>query len=164
MESARYRPEWLDVRRLAKPYLGLLDFRGRSTRTEVFCYYFVYTIAVLALLFVGAATELAGSRTSLLSPRSAVEEMVQLVLSLPLVALMFRRLQDIGRNGWLSVPVTLGGLALGIWHDAQYRLGEAPLYPEWGEYVRVPLLLCFFAIILIPGTEGPNRYGPDPRL
>ncbi len=54
----------------------------------------------------------------------------------PTLALSARRLHDIGRSGWWQL------------------IGAIP-------FVGLIVMIIWFAT---PGTPGPNRYGPDPRI
>jgi len=161
VEQTGYR-RGLPLRLIAKPFLGVCDFRGRSQRTEIIGYYLGFMLLQLLISIIGEAAQAAGL-VGRFSPDSDVSVALSAIFSAPLVALMFRRLQDMGSNGWLSVPVTLGALGLYQWHMHLAPFGEAVPYPDWGEYVRILFVLCVFAIILAPGNHGPNRYGPDPR-
>ena len=64
-----------------------------------------------------------------------IDNIVRLLFLLPLLAVGARRLHDIGMTGWWLL------LALAI------IIGWIPL----------------LTMLLLPGTPGPNRYGPAPR-
>lgn len=138
-----------------------LDFKGRSTRSELLTYYF-------ASVFIGILLGLV-----LLPLFDPVQERIAAraltwVLNLPLLALLVRRLHDQDRSGswaWLlALPTsyaaasdlvsTIGGIEQRLDYD---RL-------TW--FVYWPSLACTILVLVayfLPGTAGPNRFGPDPR-
>jgi uncharacterized membrane protein YhaH (DUF805 family) len=138
------------------------DFSGRSQRTEVVC----YVIAWYALsLLVGFGVSLLSTFDS---PYWA--EALRDLLVVPMVALLVRRLHDQGRPGWpaliLPLIVLLDFVDIVRWTQwdanrliAYQASGPHPL--QWAEGV---LSLATLVLFLLPGTEGPNRYGEDPRL
>ena len=67
-------------------------------------------------------------------PLAAVGGLVGLACLLPALAVTVRRLHDTDRSGWL--------ILLGLFPPAAV------------------ILLVFF---LLPGTSGPNRFGPEPQ-
>ena len=87
---------------------------------------------------------------------------------LPLPAATARRFHDIGKSGWLSVPMALG-CALYLWRrwghlDAPpyeaFRLIRGNELAEWG----IAIIALFYCVILMRAPQvGDNRYGPDPR-
>jgi len=79
---------------------------------------------------------------------------------LPGLAVVVRRLHDIGRTGLLLLW-GLPGLGL-IWILRQLYDITGRVSPAWG---LVPLGVFFLVILVlttIRGTPGENRYGPDP--
>ena len=101
-----------------------------------------------------------------------------LVLILPSLAVTARRLHDTDRTAWWMllylIPI-LGGIVLAI--VALALLGINAFDPwqagdvEWG-VIGVLFLVWFLGSVaawivllvfqILPGTVGPNRYGPDP--
>jgi uncharacterized membrane protein YhaH (DUF805 family) len=88
-----------------------------------------------------------------------------LVLTLPLTALIVKRFHDRGRPSWI-------GYAAGA-NNALYV--AATYFGYFGDFAEASLiehivflatfLLWLFAIVengFLPGTHGPNRYGPEP--
>jgi uncharacterized membrane protein YhaH (DUF805 family) len=112
---------------------GIVTFRGHSRRTEL-VYYWIAAEAV------------------------------------PTFAQFTRRRHDANLSGrWtLLLPPTM---VLGIYSSAQFvfrnvQTGASTLpdLPLWASLFQIGGILFFLAVIfVIPGTEGANRFGPDPR-
>ena len=75
---------------------------------------------------------------------------VEIALGLVWLWLTVRRFHDQDRPGWLALLPTALGVAV--------RLG-APVSPV----ILLVVLIGFLIALFLPGTVGPNRYGPDPR-
>ena len=113
-------------------YFGCLrkyiDFSGRARRME----FWMFHLVNLAIAFILQLTAAA-------SPTDGVAEFVTvsfvLVMLLPGVAVLVRRLQDTGRSGW------------------------------WLLLVAVPLLgtLTLWFFTFLDSQPGPNKYGPNPK-
>jgi uncharacterized membrane protein YhaH (DUF805 family) len=140
------------------------DFRGRSTRTDLFSYWLLTFLAGAALLLLTTLIETA------LPPGARLSEIallgLQTLLLVPLAALCARRLHDRGWSGWwllVSVPaLILAGF------KTYYRLiGDIDALLA---HDRSPANLAAFLLVVpvlvllfLPGEEGANRYGPNPR-
>ncbi|WP_062519194.1 DUF805 domain-containing protein [Demequina silvatica] len=111
------------------------DFTGRSRRSEYWGFVLVnaliFTVVAVLALTAGRDAE-AGTYTTFGWVLVIALSFYGLVLLVPAIAIQFRRYQDIGWNGALSI---IG------WF--------------------IPLLTLVVACI--PGNEGPNKYGPDPK-
>ena len=141
---------------------GIVTFKGRSRRSEFFYYW-------IAAMLVGTIIRLIPHdlpwRTDWI-----VDQAGQLLLLLPIFALFARRLHDANLSGWwtLLLPPTM---AFGVYSSAQFAFRDSlngastvPDLPLWASLFQIGGVLFFLAVILvIPGTEGLNRYGPDPR-
>lgn len=134
---------------------GTLDFRGRSTRLEVLAFW-------LAAMFVGIPL------TSFFAPLGdgqykLTAAILGYVLCLPLPALLVRRLHDLDRSGWgalAALPVVL----INLYQSLRPGFDAAPpTLPWWGSLTLLALVAVVFIFVAAPGTEGPNRFGPDPR-
>ncbi len=141
-----------------KAIRGTLDFRGRSTRLEVMAFW-------LALMFVGIPLTLV---LALLAPvedesKRLAATILGYVAFIPLAALFVRRLHDLDRTGWWAlagVPVLL----VHGYQSVRVSLDAAPSnLPWWGSLAMLVPVGIVFTFAIAPGTEGPNRFGPDPR-
>lgn len=136
-------------------------FSGRATRTEVASYLLA---AVLLSVGVSFATGLALPYET----HNLIGNALAALLAIPVPALLVRRLHDQDRTGrwvWLAV------FAFGVWavrtivsqllgYDARIQL-DTWIWPlDWLViFTNIAIILA----IVLPGTPGPNRYGPDPR-
>ena len=77
---------------------------------------------------------------------------VSILLFWPQVVILVRRLHDLNLTGWWVTLLWATSLAL--------TLLRAPLPPGTGTVVG---WLAAIVIGFFPGTDGPNRYGNDPR-
>ncbi len=123
-----------------------VDFQGRSRRSEY------WWIALFNVIVFGVGTVLAmvlggvNFETGEMGVAGYVIfgllGLYALGIILPSIALFIRRLHDINQTGWIYLGLVL--------------LGFVPL---------IGLLASIAQIVIacIPGTVGPNKYGPDPK-
>jgi uncharacterized membrane protein YhaH (DUF805 family) len=109
-----------------------VTWKGRASRSE-FWYFYLFTI----LSYIGGliVVEIAALLSSMLGTLFALVYAVgMLALFLPYLSVLVRRLHDTNRSGW------------------------------WYWIVLVPLLGVILLIVFFctKGTDGENRYGPDP--
>jgi uncharacterized membrane protein YhaH (DUF805 family) len=108
------------------------DFTGRARRKEYWMFYLFYMIAVVLLAFVFGFF----SEVNSILSNIAAALMVIFILGsvVPLWAITARRLHDINMSGW------------------------------WQLLVLIPYVgpLAVFIFTLLPGNQGPNRFGADP--
>lgn len=139
-----------------------LDFAGRATRAEALTY--LVLSQALFLLIAWPAAWFAPDLT-----KHWIRFATQVLIVVPAIALIVRRLHDFGFSGrWslilLAVAVrnfTLDLLALiGGW-DVRSAV-ESPLaYVDW--LLFLPFVALYFVLLVAPGTKGSNQYGADPR-
>lgn len=153
---------------LKRTILGITSLQGRSRRSE-FLYYWIamllagVLIESLAFLLTSLAG-LVGLEEPVALIGGVIVELVPLLLFLPVFALFARRLhdQDLSAGGLLiMLPVT--GLNL---YAIVYLILTGDVPPEWPGWVNAVVIIsiiAFFVFAVLPGTKGPNRYGPDPR-
>ena len=154
-----------DMRRIPVQSIAALLFslEGRVRRRDVWLAFLLLGLGVL-LLVMALAGWLGGRWTSFVATA---------VVAWPVVAIVGKRLQDRGRRAWpwllvyfgpVIVLTILQQLELGYW----WRGGIA--FPSG----YLPNLLSFLSLgtsavglldaALMPGENGPNRFGPDPRV
>jgi uncharacterized membrane protein YhaH (DUF805 family) len=111
-------------RAVLKNYAG---FSGRARRTEYWMFALVNFVVTLLLYVLTVATHS--------SFFLVLVFLYGLAVLLPSLAVLVRRLHDIGMSGWwilIGFVPFVGGIAL-------------------------------FVFTLLPGNQGPNRYGDDPK-
>jgi uncharacterized membrane protein YhaH (DUF805 family) len=176
--------EWMIL-----PLKRYADFQGRSRRMEYWMF-FLFTILVnigfvVLMMFVGGGAAVLsggaadGNPAALLAAGGAIGiiYLISLIFSLailiPSIAVGVRRLHDTDRTGWwLIVPVLpyLAGLTVIVAGAATLGSGGgdtgAGVLALVGGLMVVVGFICALALIVfffLPGTTGPNRFGPDPK-
>jgi len=139
---------------------GIAEFKGRSRRTEVI-YYWIATVLISVVVAMVRVT-LAGFESTIW-----LDVVLQLVLVIPMFSLFVRRLHDQNRSGWWGLLLPLA-LLLSIPEKLNEVRGDlqAMLVQKISVMAISLDLLCLAILVLFlwPGTDGPNRFGSDPRL
>jgi uncharacterized membrane protein YhaH (DUF805 family) len=147
---------------LKRAIVGTFDYSGRSQRTEVAI---VWIVGALALGVVSGFSGL------LESPN---DRLAHLALSIgamvPVFCLFARRMHDQDRSGWWVLLLVLFTM-LSIYQRLEATLltpppelaSRLPALPGWVDVIGVALWLPMMVFTIAPGTDGPNRFGPDPR-
>lgn len=142
--------EWMFM-----PLKRYADFQGRSRRME----YWMFQLLNVMVTLVGAVLVVASGFS--LEQLSAFEQTGEwpeigtlglvgiaiigawsLFVLIPNIAAVVRRLHDRNMSGWWYLALVLVGLI-----------------PVLGWLASIALLV----LMLLPGTEGDNRFGPDPK-
>ncbi|MEO0815860.1 MAG: DUF805 domain-containing protein [Pseudomonadota bacterium] len=121
------------------------NFQGRSRRSE---YWWVQLFLLLVLivpyiLMFSVGGLASGEPNALGLGMLAIVGIFGLAIILPGIALAVRRFHDLGQTGWLVLAFAVAGL-----------IPIVGLIASIGQIVW----FCF------PGTNGPNKFGPDPRM
>jgi uncharacterized membrane protein YhaH (DUF805 family) len=125
--------EWMIM-----PLRRYADFSGRSRRKEYWMFVLFQILVLVPLMLVAIALD--GTSGDASDPFSggltlAVLGIYFLVFLIPGLAVQVRRFHDQDKSGWFIL------------------LGFIP-------YIGGLILLVFMCL---PGTRGPNRFGPDPK-
>lgn len=125
-------------------------FQGRARRRE---YWFFALFAILSQ-FIASGLDLV---VSAILDIPLFRVIVALALLLPSIAVGVRRLHDRGLPGWLLAAPAAASLLLALLAGA----GDAVR----GIAAALALAAWFGLVVLLalPGTPGPNRFGPDPK-
>lgn len=121
------------------------DFQGRSRRSE---YWWVTLFNILIGLVGGILLAVlgGGDGSGEINPIGfiivALLGLYMLAIIIPSIALFVRRLHDINQTGWI---------ALGL-----YICTIIPI-------INLLAAVAQIVIGVLPGTAGPNKYGPDPK-
>lgn len=145
------------------PLKRYAQFHGRAPRAEYWWFYLGTTIVGVIL----AALD------RLLGTNGGLADIVNLALLLPWVAVTVRRLHDTDRSGWWLVGLAgavfaVFGLfvALGLLGTAMSGGGSSGAAAFTSGILAILIVLgaviTFLAFMVLPGTEGSNRYGSDP--
>lgn len=135
------------------PLKRYAEFSGRSRRLEywMFALLNLIVIAVLmALMFAGGLpTQALENPAAGMPPFGALMIVAGIlmliwfiVIFIPSIAIVVRRLHDRDMSGW--------------WYAGLIVASFIP-------FVGFIASIAFLVIMLLPGTPGPNRFGPDPK-
>ena len=165
------------------PLKRYADFSGRSRRTEYWSWVLLQVLIgigywVLVFGTAGAAV-LSGDRAALAAAGGAVLVisgvylLIGLIFLIPSLAVSVRRLHDTNRSGWWilapTVPyVLIIVLAFGSYAALGPKPDEATMASIGLGVLLITLILMVMGLILVvfmllDGTPGPNRYGPNPK-
>ena len=150
---------------LKRTIFGAFDVSGRSRRTELVYY-------AIAITLLNTVIDFAALVTLSWTASLIVELIFRLLLFVPFFALFARRLHDQDRSAWwaLMLPVIV---AMSIIQTVRFIIAgteiEAGTYYSYSGtpldvWIGVPLTLAYLVLAFLPGTDGANRFGPDPRL
>ena len=133
-------------------------FSGRAQRSEFWWFF----------LFSAVSSAIAG-----IVP--VIGQIYPLVLIIPSLAVSARRLHDTGRSAWwlllylasiLATGIAFAVLVLLLVFESEMPNDGAAVGAAWIVIVSLFIALgCSIALLIfcvLPGTVGPNRYGPDP--
>lgn len=117
------------------PLRRYADFNGRSTRKEFWMFMLGGNIVTSVLGLIALADTDFGHTGAIGNLAFGMIALVILGVIIPLIAVQVRRLHDQDKSGFLAL---------------------LNLIPYLG-FLVVLVLMC------VPGTEGENKYGPDPK-
>jgi uncharacterized membrane protein YhaH (DUF805 family) len=146
------------------PLKKYAQFSGRAPRAE---YWWFYLLLIVAYIVAVTIDMTLGS--SLLGPYGILTVVVWLGAIIPTLAVGVRRLHDTNRTGWWMlapiVPYLIGAVLMGpalLNPEAAAAptasMGVAGIFMLIGGVMAIVL----FVFTVLPGTKGPNNYGPDP--
>jgi uncharacterized membrane protein YhaH (DUF805 family) len=147
---------------LKRTILGTFDFRGRSTRTELFTFMFIsqFAAGIVGLILIGPA-----SGADFETP-DRIRLAVRLLFGLPFIALLVRRLHDQDRTGWWAL-LLVAGLVLMVVKESWMRGGPGIVFrptPWWLDAAMLVLIVGLWIFSLWPPSDETNRFGPNPRF
>jgi uncharacterized membrane protein YhaH (DUF805 family) len=161
------------------PLKRYADFKGRSRRKEYWMWVLFQCIVVIVLSVLDRILGLGGQSAVQTGPVTAgtpgfgysgfanfgvLTAIWYLATLVPNLAVAVRRLHDIDRTGWWIlmplVPYLLGAVMAGI----GVATGNFALLGGAGLVMVVGFVLAIVLLVFncLPGTQGPNRFGPDP--
>jgi len=122
-----------------------VDFQGRSRRSE-YWWVVLFNIIVFSVLGILAVAVGGDFESGDLNPIGmllfGILGLYYLAILIPNIALFVRRLHDINQTGWIMLGLIV-----------------ASFIPLIGLIASIAMIV----IACIPGTNGPNKYGPDPK-
>ena len=127
------------------------SFKGRASRSEFWWFaLFMLLINVAVNLVSGFLPSAAGNGLSAL---------VSLAFILPNIGVTARRLHDRNLSGWWQLaPIVPTILLLAM----IFTMSVAETALVLLSLLAVAVAIWFLIMLILPGTPGPNRFGPDP--
>lgn len=123
-----------------------VDFSGRARRRE----FWFFVLFTFLLGIVASILDLLLGTESFNNDTGLVNTLVGLALLLPTIAVVARRLHDIGRSGWWQVV----GLA---------AVPAVFISPLLSALVVLGSVILLLVCVCLDGQPGDNRFGPNPK-
>lgn len=145
------------LKKMLAAYRKPLQFRGRSTRTELLGYLIVSSLLATIFGWLAIGLGMAGLASISTDPLSFPSiDIFNLLFWLPFPALAVRRFHDEGRPGWCATPIILSTIISWV---SGYGLLNSQARFALALFYTAALVLLFWK-----PEDGANRYGADPRL
>lgn len=129
------------------------SFTGRATRSEFWLFALLFVALTVAAHFFDAND---GEIVPVAAGMGMVELLVFLALILPMISVGARRLHDSNRSGWWLLFFYIPNIAF-----VMAEGNPSATIAAAGAFVVGAIMLL--VLFLLPGTEGDNAYGPNPR-
>jgi len=135
------------------PFKRYFDFQGRSRRMEYWSFVLlnliVYVVLVSLMMAGGFSISMVEGETAeassfgpLFFVGAGLLGIYFLAAIIPSIAVVVRRLHDRDMSGWWYLGLVL---------------------VSWIPFVGFIASIAFLVLMFLPGTPGPNRFGPDPK-
>lgn len=152
----------------------LLSPNGRVSRGGIW----VFTGAMFAAMVASMAIDHVLGTGGFGEDSGLVEMIVSLLLFWPSIAVSIKRFHDRNMTGWwyliliiLMIAAGIAGVFIGVAMGAE--LGDIEtmsnaelLVAVWPAFVGMGLVGLYWFVVqmVLPGTRGDNKYGPDPLV
>lgn len=167
-------------------YKKMFTLRGRASRSEYWWFQLYIGLASFVFGFVVAREPAFGELLQhtagtpgrpeftpapgvTLAERFSVMWPYQLagliLFAIPSTTVLVRRLHDTNRRGWwMFLPGLVAGVVLvaGVFGGAMLGDAFAPMIPIALIGTPIVVTIWYFAVLASRGTDGDNRFGPDP--
>lgn len=137
------------------------EFSGRASRAE---YWWFVLALIVAYIVLGIVESILGIHHMIFYSYGPLTALLWLATLVPGLSVGVRRLHDTSRSGWwillpivpYVIAIVIGGPA--ILAGGLAGLGLAALFAFLGLICAIVLLV----FMVLPGSPGENRYGPNP--
>jgi uncharacterized membrane protein YhaH (DUF805 family) len=133
------------------------DFSGCARRSEYWWFILLTSIVFILVSFISES----------LNIKEDVGGIYTLISSIPLLAVIARRLHDVGKSGWLQLlgfvaPWVLGLLVILIALTGG-RVQSVLIILIAFSIIPIYILIRLFILYIKDSTPGANKYGPNPK-
>ena len=137
------------------PLKRYAEFSGRSRRKEYWLYVLALCVVSVVLNVIETA---AGLNKMVLGFYGPLTALLVLATIVPSLAVGVRRLHDTDRTGWwIALPIVPEIVT--IYFLSQGDLSKTLIFA----LITLVLSLVVLVFLVMDGTKGPNKYGPDPK-
>ena len=143
------------------PLKRYFDFRGRSRRKEYWMFFLFTIICQVILSILDEVLGLAPDDNAIRSNSGLLSGIFSLATFIPSISVGVRRLHDTDRTGWWLVAPLLGLFGIGV--AFAIGLNSPGLMLALGVIPVVLLGIVLLVFLCTDGTQGPNRFGDDPK-
>ena len=142
-----------------RPLKKYADFTGRAPRAEYWWFYLGMIVAYLVAMIIDSLVGV-----SLFGPYGVVTCLLGLALIVPGLAVTARRLHDTNRSAWWMLLVLVPYFIMGIMMGMSAASGDTTGLASAGIVGLIALAgaIAMLVFLILPGTTGDNRFGPDP--
>jgi uncharacterized membrane protein YhaH (DUF805 family) len=139
---------------------------GRISRSQYWLWYIVPVLVISIVLSAIAGIAAAAGIPGLAAGFESLYWLFALLTFWPGIAVLVKRIHDRNRSGWLVVlPIAAGLLIVAgaVIANATGAFVAGGILSAIGAIAFLAIAIWFFVEFgCMPGTDGPNRYGPDP--
>ena len=123
-----------------------VTFSGRAARSEYWwCTLFIFIVYMVLFLLFLVTGGMRGMETGQMSGAAylplALLGIFAIGIILPAISVVVRRFHDRNMSGWWYLGAILAGMI---------------------PFVGILASIAVFVLMVLKGTDGPNRFGPDP--
>ena len=142
-----------------RPLKKYADFTGRAPRAEYWWFYLGMVVAYLVAMIIDSLMGI-----EVFGPYGVITCLLALALIIPGLAVTFRRLHDTNRSGWWILIVVVPYFIVGVLMGMSMASGDLNGMATAGLVGLVALAgaIAMLVFMVLPGTTGENRFGPDP--
>lgn len=145
-----------------RPLQRYANFKDRAPRAEYWWFYLAYIVALFVAMLIDGALGFGGEGGMGVGP---LYILLALGLIIPSIAVTVRRLHDTNRSGWwILLPVLPYAIVIAMMLTAGAAGSPTGMLAGagLGMILVFAAVIAFIIFMILPGTKGPNRFGPDP--
>lgn len=145
------------------PLRKYADFSGRARRAEYWWYVLGITIVSIVAMILDSLLGMSGMVAGMYGPLTLL---VLLGTLIPSLAVAVRRLHDTNRSGWWMLILVVPYLIMGIMIGMSAGAGDPMAGLATAGLISIVAMIGAIVILIfmvLDGTRGENRFGPDPK-